>query len=101
MGGAASTPSQPATTLTPPAKKGILDTIGDAASSAVTATKNAAASATQSVKDAVGVPSVENQATSLGAAPEGGNPMLGGRRRRRGRKSTKGGRRSGRKTRKH
>ena len=97
MGTTASTPS---TTLTPPPKKGILDTIGDAASSAVTATKNAAASATQAAKDAVGVPSVDKQSAGLGTAPEGNAPMLGGRRRR-GRKSAKGGRRRARKTRKH
>lgn len=97
MGTTASTPS---TTLTPPAKKGILDSIGDAASSAVTATKNAAASVADTAKNAVGIPSVEKQAVGLGTAPEGNAPMLGGRRRR-GRKSAKGGRRRARKTRKH
>lgn len=94
MGNSQSTSDQPSS--------GVLGSVSNAAYGAVDAVKSGVSNVTESVKNAVGVPSASAQANALGTPVEGTNPMLGGRRRhRKGKKTTmKGGRRR-RTTRKH
>jgi hypothetical protein len=83
---------------TSPGAPSMMDKVKSVTNTAISGVKDTVSTATQKVKDTMGVAGVPEQLTSTPSASNtlgtgAGDTMLGGRRRRQGKKSLRGGRR--------